>query len=268
FRYNVARWGYSPAILAWELFNEHGNIPVGSNIYNFYQTYGAYQQATDPYHHLRTTSQGSQDFSPATWSSAAFDNANYHDYMMSSRYPLSLTNDEGTFVYQYAWCLRSQGSYCTGLAGDGSAWSGGPKPWVWGEIGVGTTVWNQANLQGTQGEGGRRALYNEMWAGLLSPLGTTPIDWYWQQEDSYATTSEFAERKVASQFFAGLDYPGGQFVYLMTATDAPSGYLGETITATDPAARVYGMRRADQSAAYLWVQNRNHTWYNALTIPT
>jgi hypothetical protein len=188
---------------------------------------------------------------------------------MSNRYPAALTNDAANFVYQFAWCIRSMGSYCAPLGlGDGSSWNSGPKPWIWGEIGVGTTVWNQANLKGTQGEGGRRALHDEMWTGLFSPVGTTPIDWYWQQEDTFATTNKFAERKVAGQFFAGVDYVGSQFTYLMTASDKPNGYSGETITTSDSTARVYGMRRGDQAGAYLWVQNRNHTWFNAPSVPS
>jgi hypothetical protein len=268
FRYRVARWGYSPAVLGWELFNEHGHVAVGSNLYGFYQSYGAYQRATDPYGHLRTTSQGSQAFSPALWSSGAFDAANYHDYLMPGRYPASLVDDEAAFVYRYAWCLRAPGRYCGGLAGDGSAWSGGPKPVVWGEIGVGTSAWDQPNPAGTRGEGGRRALHNQMWAGLLSPIGTTPIDWYWQQEDAVATGAKFAERRAAAAFFAGVDYAGGRFVHLMTAADAPSGYAGETVAASSSALRAYAMRRADGAAAYLWVQHRDHTWATAPAVPS
>jgi hypothetical protein len=106
-------------------------------------------------------------------------------------------------------------------------------------------------------------MHNEMWAGLFSPIGTTPIDWYWQAEDATATAAKFAERKAASAFFNGLDYAGGRFAYLMTPADAPTGYAGETVSATNGALRVLAMRRADQAAAYLWVQNRNHTWATA-----
>ncbi|MCL4366621.1 DUF5060 domain-containing protein, partial [Patescibacteria group bacterium] len=267
-RYRIARWGYSTSVLNWEMYNEHGNIPSNSSLYTFYQNYGAYQAATDPYRHNRTTSQGSQNASAAFWSSGAMDVANYHDYMMSSRYPASLTNDAANFVYSYAWCLRNLNTaYCNGLAGDGSSWSGAQKPWVWGEIGVGTTVWNQANTQGTTGEGGRRAIHNELWAGLFSPLGTSPIDWYWQQEDSYVNTYKYVEKKYASNFFNGVDYDGAHFTYLMTTADKPNSYSGETITATDPSARVFAMRRADKKAEYLWVQNRNNTWYNSGSTP-
>lgn len=264
FRYRVARWGYSPSILAWELYNEHGHILPGTPAFNFYQQYGNYQKQTDPYKHMRTTSQGSQAFSPGLWSSGAFDLANYHDYQMISRYPAELTNDSANFVYRFAWCLRMMGAYCQGLGvGDGSQWTGATKPWIWGEIGVGTSEWNVPNPAGTTGEGGRRALHNQMWAGLFSPLGSTPINWYYDAIDADTIQKYYSERKAAAIFFEGVDYDGGNFEYLMTGTDKPQGYNGDTITASQAKLRVYGMKRADKKAAYVWVQNRDNTWSNS-----
>ncbi|MBI5302373.1 MAG: DUF5060 domain-containing protein [Chloroflexi bacterium] len=268
FRYRVARWGYSTAVLAWEVWNEHGHIPPGTNVYNFYQTYGQYQKATDPYRHLRTTSQGSQAYSPAFWSSSAMDIANYHDYMMSSRYPAALVNDEANFVQKFAWCLGTNGTYCSGLGlGDGTTWSGANKPWIWGEIDVGTTVWNEVHPNAAKGEGRLRMLHNTTWAGLFTPIGTSPIDWYWDQEDQATITARYADRKITRNFFANVDYAGARFVYLMTSADAPTGYSGETVTASNAKARVYAMRRNDKTAAYLWVHHRDYTWANFASTP-
>lgn len=270
-RYRIARWGYSPAVLAWEDHNEFGHIVSGSSLYSFQANYTNYIKANDPYRHQITTSQGSQAYSPGAWSNLNFDLANYHDYMMSSRYPAALTNDEANFVYRFAWCFRQSSpssGICSGLGlGDGSSWNGNPKPWVWGEIGVGTTVWDQPNSAGTTGEGGRRALHNSMWAGLFSPIGTTPIDWYFTHEDSYVKQFKFIERKHAAAFFEGVDYDGGNFVYLMTTNDAPPAYTGETVSSSNTTARVYAMRRQDKKAAYAWVMNRNNTWATAPSVP-
>ncbi|MEP6985370.1 MAG: PQQ-binding-like beta-propeller repeat protein, partial [Chloroflexota bacterium] len=202
FRYRVARWGYSTSILAWEHWNELGHISLTSDYNTFYQVYGQYQQQVDPYHHLRTTSQGSQAWSPGFWSSSAVDLANYHDYMMISRYSADLTYDAANFVYRFAQCLRtSNGSTCGLGLGDGSSWQGSAKPFIWGELDTGTTVWNQANVQ-------PKATHDVRWAGLMSPLGTSPIDWYWDsQSDSFIAT-KYAEAKVVSDFFKGVDYAG------------------------------------------------------------
>jgi hypothetical protein len=267
-RYRIARWGYSPAILAWELHNEWGHInSTGSpNQYNMIVAINNFLAATDPYHHLRTTSQNSQAYSPQLWSSSGMDLANYHWYL--DGHITTLDPDESLTVLRFAWCLSdtrgSTSPYCNGLGlGDGSVWTGPGKPWVWGEIGVGVD-----GTQGNTGEAGSRFLHNIVWSGLFTPLGTTPIEWWWYQEDSTATAAKFAARKAASAFFSAVDYAGASFVFLMTSGDGPPGYTGETVTATDPKARVYAMRRADQRSAYLLVQHRDYVWSNAATTPT
>jgi hypothetical protein len=62
YRYVVARWGYSPAVLAWELFNEvhwvdalridHDDAAVAQ----WHSEMAKYLRSIDPYHHLVTTS--------------------------------------------------------------------------------------------------------------------------------------------------------------------------------------------------------------------
>lgn len=265
FRYQVARWGYSTAVLAWEHWNEHGHVTQGSALWNFYVNYINFQRQTDPYKHLITTSQGSQAYSPAMWSQL-FDIGNYHDYMMSNRYPADLTNDEANFVYRFAWCVGGNG-LCSGLGvGDGSQWSGAKKPFVWGEIDVGTTVWNEVNPQVQNGEARHRLLHNSTWAGLFSPIGTSPLDWYWELENTATTSKRLADRKITAQFFAGLDYAGQNFVYVMTNADQPPNYNGAVVTASDARARVYAMR--GNSMVLAWVQNREYTWYNAASTPS
>ena len=60
YRYIVARWGYSPNLLAFELFNEvQFSDPAKTNfsdIVEWHRTMAAYIRSIDPYHHLVTTS--------------------------------------------------------------------------------------------------------------------------------------------------------------------------------------------------------------------
>lgn len=272
FRHRVARWGYSPAVLAWEHFNETGHVPPGTDLYTFYQTYGAFQKLTDIYGHLRTTSQNSQAYSPGLWSSNAMDLANYHDYLDFRGSPYTtLSNDEVSFVQRFSWCLRGTGNpatnpYCQGLGlGDGTTWTGNPKPWVWGEIGI---QQNGQNIQG--GEAGSRFLHNIVWAGLFSPLGTTPLDWFQDAEDATSRNAKWAARKSISQFFKDVDYDGGVFTHLTTTADVPPGYAtsAEKITAGDQGIRALALKRGDKKAVYAWVQNRDHIWSKASTTPS
>lgn len=271
FRYRVARWGYSPSILAWELWNEMGHVnPSGTpDTWNFLLAYGAYQKATDPYGHLRTNSQNSQAYSPAMWSSSSMDLANYHDYMdFRNDLYANISPDEVLFINNFAWCLRditraNSSPYCQRVGlGDGSTWTGPAKPWIWGEIGV----LNPGEMQG--GEAGKRLLHNIVWAGLFSPVGTTPLDWHQSVEDNLSRTEKYASRKAAATFFSTVDYDGGLFTYLNSPTDTPPTYTGETIGTTNAKVRISAMKRADKKAAYLWIQNRDYIWSKASTTPT
>jgi hypothetical protein len=59
-RYTVARWGYSPSILAWELFNEvewtEGAKNAPKTVEAWHKTMAAYLRALDSHQHLITTS--------------------------------------------------------------------------------------------------------------------------------------------------------------------------------------------------------------------
>jgi hypothetical protein len=99
---------------------------------------------------------------------------------------------------------------------------------------------------------------------LFSPLATSPIDWYWDQEDAATTSARLADRKRTAQFFGDISYPG--MTFMITAADAPSGYAGDLVTASDSKARVYAMKNAQ--GVYAWVQHRDYTWYNSPTVPT
>ena len=62
YRYIAARWGYSPAVFAWELFNEvHwvDALKLGHDVEavaHWHAEMAGYLRAVDPYHHLVTTS--------------------------------------------------------------------------------------------------------------------------------------------------------------------------------------------------------------------
>ncbi len=260
FRYRVARWGYSTAILAWERWNEHGHILPESEAYKFYQAYGQYQQATDPFHHLRTTSQGSQNYSPSFWSSPAMDIANYHDYLMPSRYSAELANDEVNFISKFSNCLRYTDGRSCGLGlGDGSSWSGDRrKPWIWAEIGLGGNDWNVPADCGDSNSSTNGCVvftHNYLWAGLFSPLGMTPIDWY---GDS-ATDEHLVHAKIIASFFNGIDYAGMNFKHYATAS--LGGHDG-TISTTNGKLDVLALVGSAGQNAYVWIHHHDNTWKN------
>ncbi|HEX2905480.1 MAG TPA: hypothetical protein VHO69_01365 [Phototrophicaceae bacterium] len=260
FRYRVARWGYSTSVAVWEHWNEIGHVLPQTDVYNFYQTFAQYQQQTDPYRHLRSTSQGSQTWSPNFWSSPAFDVASYHDYMMISRYPAELNYDTAHFVYRFAQCLRlpSTASCNLGL-GDGTQWQGGPKPIYWGELDTGGTTWNDSGFVSHS-----KSVHDMRWAGLFSPLGTSPIEWNFESQSAAFVETKFREAKIASDFFRGLDYAGKGFTYLSTDDVR---LTAEAVKVSDAKLRVLAMRASSGAEAYAWVQNKGNANWNQESVP-
>lgn len=247
FRYRVARWGYSTAILAWEHWNELGHVLPDSAWYNFYQAYAPYQRATDPYRHLLTTSQNSQAYSPGLWSSPAMDVVSYHDYLDERYAGQPFAGDNAEMVYRFAQCLRHHASVDCGLGlGDGSRWTGADKPILW-------TEWDYYPGGGFN----RIADHNAMWAGLFSPIGMTPTDWYFNEKPYAAAKLDLL--KVASDFFADVDYAGERFAYAATADVRIAGIPTGHIEASSGGMRVLGMRNAARNRAYLWAQNKQYT---------
>ncbi|HEX4053063.1 MAG TPA: DUF5060 domain-containing protein [Tepidisphaeraceae bacterium] len=80
FRYIIARWGYSPAIMAWELFNEVENTDAFKNdldgVAAWHREMARFIRAQDPYHHLITTS--SEVTEPKLWTSMDYYDAHVY----------------------------------------------------------------------------------------------------------------------------------------------------------------------------------------------
>lgn len=91
-RYAITRWGYSPGIMAWELFNEVQFTDAARNgnwaaVAAWHDEMAAFLRAQDPYHHLITTS--SDNFTQAHWNSMDYYQAHNYaaDTINSSRNP-------------------------------------------------------------------------------------------------------------------------------------------------------------------------------------
>jgi len=81
YRYIIARWGYSPSIMAWELFNEVQFTDAAqsgqwTNVAAWHTEMAQFIRAQDYYQHLLTTS--SDNFSQSMW--GAMDYYQHHDY--------------------------------------------------------------------------------------------------------------------------------------------------------------------------------------------
>ncbi|MBN1766589.1 MAG: cellulase family glycosylhydrolase [Sedimentisphaerales bacterium] len=84
YRYIVARWGYSPAIFAWELFNEVQFTEAWENkksdtVINWHKEMADYIRSIDPYKHLITTSSHGGGFDQI-WKQDSIDVIQVHYY--------------------------------------------------------------------------------------------------------------------------------------------------------------------------------------------
>lgn len=241
-RYRVARWGHSPAVLAWELWNEHGHVPVtgseaDTEVYRFYRTMASFLEALDPFDHLITTSQGSQAYSPEFFVGAGLGLVNYHDYITTTlpRHPQEWTDDARLFMVGNARDLVAR-------------WpEGAPRrPFIWGEVGT-LLGWNEDDPLATTGAGGAITRHHFVWAGLFSPVFTGPIDW--QAAPKAASTS------AAAAFFAGERYATSGWAWLSTGE-----YGGTGLRTSDARLRALGLHAAAGDRVLAWVHHRDHSW--------
>ena len=150
-RYAVARWGYSPSILAWELFNEvqftdAARQKMWPEIAAWHREMATFLREQDPFKHLITTSSVG-DLTPDVWADM--------DFIQEHSYPSDLIVALGKMPDE--------------------KWK---KPFFVGEFGP-------ANLQD---EGGKY-LHAGLWASLMSGNGGAAQYWDWdavEKQNLYA----------------------------------------------------------------------------------
>ena len=158
YRYIIARWGYSPAVMAWELFNEVQFTDAARNgqwaqVAAWHNEMAQFLRAQDPYQHLITTSS---ELSQPIWSEC--------DYYQNHVYPTDLI---------------------TALRDPLGVPAGQPvKPIFQGECGLDNTVQYGVNAP--------------MWAGLMAGQSGTAQPWWWDRIEAngeyphFRAVSDFA----------------------------------------------------------------------------
>ena len=168
YRYIIARWGYSNAIFAWELFNEvqytdgwRNNQP---SVVAWHEEMADYIKSVDPFKHLVTTSSDSSGFD-GLWSLDNIDLIQVHYY---SSYVISFFDEAFNRLSSYS------------------------KPVIIGEFGD----FNQDN----QSEG-RLVLHNGIWSAFH--VNSTANLWWW---DTFIERFNcYDEFKAMSVYTAGED---------------------------------------------------------------
>lgn len=189
-RYIIARWGYSPAILAWELWNEvqftDGWANTPEAVVDWHREMADYIHAVDPHNHLITTSSHSGGFD-AIWSLDSIDLVQVHHYGTPVISPFSTVPRELGAQFQ--------------------------KPVIIGEFGAGSVsgMNSETNVESlpepyqTQMEEGL-VLHNGVWSAFFSKSSSHL--WWW---DGYIEPyNQYPVFKPLAVYAAGEDLRGMQ----------------------------------------------------------
>ncbi|HLZ53001.1 MAG TPA: cellulase family glycosylhydrolase, partial [Verrucomicrobiae bacterium] len=154
-RYLVARYGYSPRLVAWQLLSEIDNeyaYLTWSNVPPWHSRMAGWLHTNDPYGHLVTTSLTGGSDRPDLWTVPQLDFATYHSYGDTPT-AARIQSVAQSFLQRYG------------------------KPVLIDEFGTSAAGWNHTN--DVYLRGWRQGL----WAGALGGSAGTAMSWWWDSID-------------------------------------------------------------------------------------
>lgn len=225
-RYIVARWGYAPNLLAWELWNEVGLVDFAdvASVVAWHREMAAELRALDPWQHLITTSTAGDDTYLGTfralWADAAIDFAQAHVYGVGA-----LQLDFSGVLNAVAAPLRAH-----------------HKPVLIGEAGVDFRGPAETLSADPEGDG----LHDIVWAGAFAQTFGCGMTWWWDNvidpENLYRVWPPLA------RFVEGIDF-------------ASEGFVAASTTPMHAGRRMRVQTLSGERVALAWVKDLGHQWY-------
>jgi hypothetical protein len=162
-RYLVARWGYHPNLLAWELWNEvdivmrNEKVPADA-ILQWHREMSGHLAELDPFDHVITTSVSSR-FPPTLWELPRIEITMLHLYGPTQRIPGELSKAVHRFaqpavVSEFAYSWKSPGELKNDVAFE-------------------------------------EELHLGLWRGMFSPTPILPMTWWWEFHDKSGHWNHF-----------------------------------------------------------------------------
>jgi hypothetical protein len=239
-RHLFARFGAYRSVHSWELVNEEAPGPG-----DHFRLAGrlATLAAADGNPHPATTSTWATLATDA-WKapySAPLGYTDFHAYVRGTGWidpKDSIANDAARFFIAYDAAARA--------AGFG-------KPVVWGEMGIDGTSGTDGQEPGLASDVNGVWLHKIIWA-RCAPGGVYPLYWY------------------TDNIFAKALHPlyGKWHLFMKDVPLASGGYVDAVAGASSADLRVTGQKNLARGHAFLWIDNRRHTWravVDGITVP-
>jgi len=265
FRYIIARWGYSPSILSWELFNEINELEWSDpehwnrqDMIDWHQEMAQYITSTDAHGHMTNTSTGSFKAHPDLYDALPeMEFAQIHYYYVPG-WPWHPSDPEGQDM---AVLTR----YYSDLVHNSVT----SEPSIVGEWGLLNEQWTGSPYLDSDDIGVH--LHNGLWSSLMSGMATTGLNWHWPHHEIH-DTAWWTHYHAIAAYFADVDITGLSVMQPVNADlptlletlglrDLGHGLASSDFSSTNGELRAMGLRR-DNRLVYAWIQNRGNTWWN------
>lgn len=229
-RYLVARWGYSTAVHSWESCNEAD--PNDSSVWRHTQDFARFLKQTNAHPQMATTSFWCC-WKPEFWG----DQTNYPDVDYADLHEYTNATPDGTDMAEWIlkWARVTQQEPAD-------------KPVVLAETGIGPGPPYYDYLRSANPG---IWYHNLLWAQLNGLSGLTAPNYWWSEH--FAVINRNAIARPFAQFVSGLDVNKG-------------GYVDAAPTTTNSTIRAVGQKNLAKGTAYLWIQNKLHTWRNVMGV--
>ncbi|MEM1509714.1 MAG: cellulase family glycosylhydrolase [Thermofilaceae archaeon] len=197
-RYIIARWGYSPNILAWELWNEvdltDNYMNMRERVAQWHKEIAKHLKSIDPYKRIVTTSFANPNLDPLIWRLEEIDLVTIHKYG-----PEGFRNIADN---SYELIRKAREEY--------------GKPVILAEFGV-DWRWEGEPYYYKDREG--VGLHDGLWATLMAGSPSTGMSWWWDNYiHPYGLHHHF---KAISEFIKNID--PRKFRYLESEPIAKEG---------------------------------------------
>jgi hypothetical protein len=235
-RYIVARWGYSPNIMAWEIWNEFNTVnipkPREGVAIPWSREMCRYLKSIDATRRLTTNSLGSFDFWPDMWASPEHEFAQMHGY-----YGWHKKNGEGDEEPARAMTPLMI-EWLDKLTGFG-------KPYLWAEFGIERQVPEYRDFCDKDREGVH--MHAGIWTPVMHGAAGCGHLWWW---DSYVDPKNlYFHMRALANFTKDIPW-------------TTAGFERARIHANQNKLNAVG--RKGRELAILWVENKAHTWWNVV----